>query len=103
MVRRQPFTRRIVHELRKVLVVLEDKRADGVVVHHRSRLAMEHVGYDCTVAFEAVCLNDSEIKVLVDVVLKVSFAQAWQMQLYCTAGDFSTRITRAEKVIEDFE
>ena len=46
---------RLKHELGEILIILENKRANGVVVQH-PRLAAQHVAHDGPVALEAVRL-----------------------------------------------
>ena len=44
------------HELCKILIVLEHKRADRIEVGH-IRLTTQHVAHDCSIALEAICLQ----------------------------------------------
>jgi hypothetical protein len=49
------YTVKTQHELRKILIVLEHKRANRIVVHHL-RLPAQHIGHDRPIALEAICL-----------------------------------------------
>lgn len=44
------------HELSKILIILENKRANRIVVHHL-RLSAQHVAHDRSIALEAICLR----------------------------------------------
>ena len=48
--------RAIQHEFGKILIVLENKCANCIVVHHL-RLPSQHIAHDRSIALEAVCLH----------------------------------------------
>ena len=47
------------HELSEILIILENKRANRIVVHHL-RLSAQHVAHDRSIALEAICLRTKD-------------------------------------------
>lgn len=53
---RQRLRPRVVHELRQILVVLEHKRADRIIIQHLC-LPVQHISHDLTIAVQAIRLQ----------------------------------------------